>query len=280
MYNYQRILVIRGGAIGDFILTLPVFSVLKKSFSHAPLSLLGYPKTGQLALNEGLITEVKPIESPSLAAFFSESGRLDPAWKQYFEQFDLIVSFIYDPDRTFLKNLQKTTRATILIGKHRPDETEPILASEVFLRALSPLQISWTKSDTIPRLRFDGIPPQQLSQGKWIALHPGSGSERKNWHEQCWHDLLLTLCNETDWNFLLIGGEAEGERLQRLSDFMPEKRKYLAFNQSLVDVAILLQHSRSYLGHDSGITHLAAALDLPGLVLWGTIQSEYMATSQ
>ena len=44
-----KILVIRGGAIGDFILTLPVLSALQAQFPQAELEVLGYPHIASLA---------------------------------------------------------------------------------------------------------------------------------------------------------------------------------------------------------------------------------------
>ena len=38
----NRILVIRGGAIGDFILTLPALKALRDSMPHAHVEILGY----------------------------------------------------------------------------------------------------------------------------------------------------------------------------------------------------------------------------------------------
>jgi len=66
-----------------------------------------------------------------------------------------------------------------------------------------------------------------------------------------------------------VGGEAEGDRLQRLSSDLATTRIQLAQSLPLVELAWRLQQCAGFIGHDSGISHLAAALDLPGLVLWG-----------
>ena len=50
-----KILVIRGGAIGDFILTLPAIAALRNQFPQAHLEILGYPHIAQLALAGGLV---------------------------------------------------------------------------------------------------------------------------------------------------------------------------------------------------------------------------------
>ena len=60
-----KILVIRGGAIGDFLLTLPVFSALREQFPSTHLELLGYPHIAQLALEAGLVDRMQPIEARS-----------------------------------------------------------------------------------------------------------------------------------------------------------------------------------------------------------------------
>jgi ADP-heptose:LPS heptosyltransferase len=102
-----------------------------------------------------------------------------------------------------------------------------------------------------------------------LALHPGSGSERKNWPESHWADLLEHLLSTGTWNLLLVGGEAEGERLQRLAAALPPDRVRVAQSLPLPELARRLRSSTAFIGHDSGISHLAAALGLPGLVLWG-----------
>jgi ADP-heptose:LPS heptosyltransferase len=108
-----------------------------------------------------------------------------------------------------------------------------------------------------------------VAAARCLAIHPGSGSESKNWPEARWAELLSVLAAELDWNLLLVGGEAEGDRLDRLADRWPAQRLEIARSLPLVQLAQRLSSCQLFLGHDSGITHLAAALGLPGLVLWG-----------
>ena len=109
-----------------------------------------------------------------------------------------------------------------------------------------------------------------------LALHPGSGSERKNWPEERWAELLQHLVNSTNLNLLLVGGEAEGERLQRLTAALPPMRMRVARNLPLPELAGALQQCAAFIGHDSGISHLAAALGIPGLVLWSHTMEEVL----
>ena len=115
--------------------------------------------------------------------------------------------------------------------------------------------------------------PATLNQ---FGLHPGSGSELKNWPETKWAEMLQHLEQTTSSRLLLIGGEAEGERLGRLSRLagMDPARIQVAQSLALVELASLMQKCAFFIGHDSGISHLAAALGLPGIILWGATAEE------
>lgn len=260
----MRILVIRGGAVGDFILTLPAIAALRRRFPGARLVVLGYPAIAELAVAGGLADEVRPIESAGLAGFFVEGGPLDAKWAGFFASFDLIVSYAFDSDGVFAANIRKCASGRLLSGPHRPDERKQVHAAEVYLGPLEVLGI--TGEDPVPRLRLRPGPAEPAAPA--LALHPGSGSERKNWPEARWTELLGRICEETDWNLLLVGGEAEGGRASRLGMAVPEQRRSVAENLSLGDLARRLAACAGFVGHDSGITHLAAAVGLPCLVLW------------
>lgn len=259
-----KILVIRGGAIGDFILTLPVLAALRQHFPHTHLEVLGYPHIATLAQHGGLVDGVRPIESRALAGFFADFGELDDAMGSYFAGFQIIISYLYDPTGTFAENVRACTRAQFIQGPHRPDETQPVHATEVFLRPLERLAIFG--ADPVPRLNLPDAPVSVTPQ---LAVHPGSGSEKKNWPAPQWAAFLNQIMSCTDWNVLLIGGEAEGLRVAELAVPLPSSRVTVLQNQPLPKLARTLQHCIGFVGHDSGITHLAAAVGLSGVALWG-----------
>lgn len=259
-----KILVVRGGAIGDFILTLPAVAALRKQFADAHLELLGYPHIAQLAIAAGLVDCVRPIEARGLASFFASGGQLPDALKDYFSEFDVIVSYLYDPDEVFRENIARCSFAVFIQGPHRPSETDKLHATKLFLKPLERLAIF--DATNVPQLR---LPRAVAYSAPTIAVHPGSGSERKNWPEHKWLELLRRLVGKTGLHLLLVGGEAEGNKLSRLASALPADRIKLARSLPLVELGQLLQGCIGFVGHDSGITHLAAALGLPCVVLWG-----------
>jgi heptosyltransferase-2 len=263
-----KILVIRGGAIGDFILTLPAVAALRRQFPDAHLEVLGYPHIVQLALTGGLADRVQSIEARALAGFFARDGTLEPDWADYFSEFDLIVSYLYDPDAIFRTNIARCSQGQFIAGPHRPNEKEKIHATKVYLKPLEHLAIF--DADSVPRLSLNKQ-PSTLNQ---LALLPGSGSEKKNWPEEKWAELLQHLISSTPFDLLLVGGEAEGGRLQRLAAALPQSRVRVAQNLPLAELARRLEPCAGFVGHDSGISHLAAAVGLPGLVLWAEAAEE------
>lgn len=266
---HRKILVIRGGAIGDFILTLPVLAALRARFPQPPLEVLGYPHIASLAQWGGLADAVRPMESRALAGFFVRGGRLELELCEYFASFSLIVSYLYDPDGVFQDNVQSCTGAQFIAGPHRPDEQVGVHATEIFLRPLEAVDI--VGADGVPRLSraVGGAVAVSPEQPLRVALHPGSGSERKNWPARHWQTLVRQLLEQTPWHLTLVGGEAEGERLDQLSSLAGGGRLTLLRNRPLTEVAGQLCGCHLFVGHDSGITHLAAALGVPSLVLWG-----------
>ena len=259
-----KILVIRGGAIGDFILTLPVMAALRAQFPKARLEVLGYRHIAELAVAGGLADEVRHIEARALAGFFARRGELLPELQDYFAGFAVIVSYLYDPDTIFAENVARCSKAQFIVGPHRPEDHAGVHATEVFLKPLERLAIF--DADPVPQLPLASRRPPCSGE---IALHPGSGSERKNWPEARWAELLLRVVEDSDAKLLLVGGEAEVDRLDRLARGLPSERIELARSLPLPELAQRLTHCSIFVGHDSGITHLAAALGLPGLVLWG-----------
>jgi heptosyltransferase-3 len=266
--NRGKILVIRGGAIGDFILTLPAIAALRSTFPETHLEVLGYPVVAELARRGGLIEGFRSIEARPLAGFFARNGKLDEELSSYFESFSLIFSYLYDPDEIFKTNVLRTTKAQFIQGMHRPDEKENAHATAVFLKPLEKIAIF--NADPAPKIEI----PAVRRAGRWIAVHPGSGSEKKNWPMEKWVELLKRVEREMDFKILLIGGEADGERVEMVRRALDGRRIELMQNRPLVEVAGNLRGCEVFIGHDSGISHIAGAVGMPALVLWGESKFE------
>lgn len=268
------ILVVRGGAIGDFILTLPVLQALRQHLPKAEVHVLGYPRIAELARAGGHATEVHSVESREMAMLFARGVDPSPRLATFFQRFAIIISYLYDPDGIFAANIGKCCKAQFHQGPHRPEGDGETHAVDVLLEPLQRLAIfDPDPIPSLPLLRADATRPasgrQPDASDFCLAVHPGSGGTIKNWPVPQWGDLLGKLSRECPWRLLLIGGEAESETLKVLATRWPSDRLEVCANRPLPELARRMAGCDFFLGHDSGITHMAAAVGLPGLALWG-----------
>jgi hypothetical protein len=257
-----RILVVRGGAIGDFVLTLPVLMALKVAHPQVALAVLASRECGELAVAGGLADEARPLEGREWAGLFVENGDCDAGINEWLAGFDWVISFLHDPVGVFQDNVCAVSEARFVTGCHRPANGSGVSAAAVLLESLESLGISGASA--VPRLELSVVDEKQ----NVLAVHPGSGSAAKNWPEENWVVFLSEWLEQTDVELMLVGGEAEVERVARLSARLPRARHRVLLHAPLVEVARALSGCGAFVGHDSGITHLAAAVGLPGVVLW------------
>src|ERR1051325_1979197 len=144
----NRILVIRGGAIGDFILTLPALKALRDAYPTAQIEILGYKHIIGLAENRFYANAIRSIEYGPLSAFFAAAADLPVELRDYFGSFDLIISYLYDPDRIFENNLRRCRAENFVRGPAKIDNSEH--AARQLARPVEELGVS--VSSFAPRL--------------------------------------------------------------------------------------------------------------------------------
>lgn len=279
-----RILVIRGGAIGDFVLTLPAIRLLRENFPQAHLEILGYKHIVALAEGRFYADATRSIEYGGLSRFFIPGTELPEDLVEYFASFQQIVSYLYDPDRFFESNLRRAGVRHFLHGSPRLDDSahaaqqlaQPLERLALYLEDKRPILFPTAAdrqfaSDFIERA-FPG------SGGPFIALHPGSGGEPKNWPPAQWAALGDTLFRAApSARVLLVGGEADHAALAHLREAWRSRAIHTALDLPLPELAAILQRARLFLGHDSGISHIAAAAGAPALLLFGPTDPDIWA---
>ena len=79
----MNILFIRGGALGDFIVTLPTLRLLRERWPDAHIEVLGHPRLAEIALQRYYLDAIRSVNHGPLSAFFTPRAVLDPAWMDY-----------------------------------------------------------------------------------------------------------------------------------------------------------------------------------------------------
>ena len=279
----NRILVIRGGAIGDFILTLPALKALRDARPDARIELLGYKHIAVLAENRFYAQAMRSIEYGPLARFFASNSGLPAELADYFASFDLIISYLYDPDGIFEKNLRRCGVENLIGGPAKIDENAGHAARQL-ARPIDELGIKVvdlaarvcpSMEDREFAREFFGTTRQPI-----VAIHPGSGSQAKNWPLKNWITLFSRSggfwSNRELPSLVVISGEADNIQAGQLEHEWRNRNVRFAKNLPLPQLAAVVERSL-FIGHDSGISHLAAAAGADCILLFGTTNPDVWA---
>jgi heptosyltransferase-2 len=276
----NRILVIRGGAIGDFILTLPALKALRDARPHAHMEILGYKHIAVLAEKRFYAQAVHSIEYGPLARFFARNTELPAELADHFASFDLIVSYLYDPDRIFETNLRRCGVENLICGPGRIVENAGHAARQL-ARPIEELGINVV--DLAERI-FPSVEDREFAREflasvpqPIVAIHPGSGSHEKNWTLENWIGLFSPDNRFADLERLLvISGEADEAQTDQLQREWKNHDVRFARSLPLPRLAGVLERS-IFIGHDSGISHLAAAAGANCILLFGPTDPDVWA---
>jgi heptosyltransferase III len=276
----NRILVIRGGAIGDFILTLPALKALRDARPQAHIEILGYKHIAVLAEKRFYAQALHSIEYGPLARFFARNTELPAELADHFASFDLIISYLYDPDRIFETNLRRCGVQNLICGPGRIVENARHAARQL-ARPIEELGINVV--DFAERI-FPSIEDREFAREflasvpqPIVAIHPGSGSHEKNWPLENWIGLFSPDSRFADLERLLvISGEADGAQADQLQREWKNRDVRFASSLPLPRLAAVLERS-IFIGHDSGISHLAAAAGANCILLFGPTDPDVWA---
>lgn len=273
-----KILVIRGGAIGDFILTLPAIRLLRENFPSAWIEILGYKHIVALAEGRFYADASRSIEYGPLARFFAPNADLDTELAEYFGSFQQVVSYLFDPDGFFESNLRRCGVKNFIHASPKVTDDDhaakqlarPMEKMALFLDDAAP-QLHPSLEDIAAAERFLGQASAPI-----LAIHPGSGGERKNWPIENWLELAGRIANWTPRpRLLLCSGEADEERANLLSKLSADVIH--ARSLPLTTLAAIFSRVRLFVGHDSGISHIAAAVGAHCILLFGPTDPEIWA---
>ncbi len=252
-----RILILRGGALGDFLVTLPALAALRSRWPDGHLELIGYPHLAPLT--DGLVTKTRSINDGALARYFAPDALIRDEDQEYFASFDVIINYLHDPEAILANNLKRCGVEVLISASPLVTERH---ATEHFLAPLESLAIY--DASHVPDLRHLGLAWKPTDN---VAIHPGSGSRRKNWPVERFVELARDIQSTHGLKPVFFTGDAERE-------YIPELERHLEgferrHNLPLVELAESLASARLYIGNDSGVTHLAAATGCPTLALFG-----------
>jgi lipopolysaccharide heptosyltransferase III len=232
------------------------------------VSLLAPTAAGGVLLGPGPgeVDAVIPWETASMATLFGGEGEgLAPAARAALSPFDAVVA--YTASRALAQALGATGARVVVRSPHPPEDGPHAarwLADAVTALGADPLVVppllAFTPAEASLALPW----LERLGGGGFLALHPGSGSPRKNWPAERFGAVVDALAQGRPW--LLIEGPADGEAVAALARLAGAVHGHDLPARVLGSI---LSGAGLYLGNDSGVSHLAAASGAPVVVLFG-----------
>jgi heptosyltransferase-3 len=266
----RRVLVIFPGALGDFVCAMPAIEAIAGWHRGASIELMARAEVARLAVGRSSVARGYSIDAAHVSRLFSESRGVDLEAREFFGSYQRIYSFFASNDERFRHSLAGATDGEVSFHPFRPVynfPSEPHIAA-AYLRSIgaadAPMRPRIEPNRDDLRAASEAIASLGCDPSNLVAIFPGSGSPAKNWPLDKFATLARTLSDSASVVFIL--GPAESAIEQRLREYDLPMLKDL----DLGTVAGVARLASGFVGNDSGVSHLAAASDAPGVVIFGT----------
>lgn len=293
--DIHKILVMRPDHLGDLLLAAPALQHLRAGLPDAQISLLVGPWNREAAEHLPYVDQVLTIPFP----WFDRTPKRSPmepylllrkeAQKLQAYAFDLAIVLRFD----FWWGAMLAAFAGIphRLGYATP-ETIPFLTealpylqerheAEQNLHLTSALLPSGAPVATTGSPIFSLSPEERAFAEHWlrehgdpgalVLIHPGAGSPVKQWQVEGFSALADQLSSEHRAAVIVTGGPSEHELVETVVAGCRTSRPLTLVGATLGQLAAVLQRSVLAVGVDSGIMHLAAALEVPTVRLYGPV---------
>jgi ADP-heptose:LPS heptosyltransferase len=258
--------VVHPGALGDVLLAVPALRALRAT--RAPLTATGritiaaQPQIGALLVELRVVDHAVVFDTLGLDALFTDARLADTPVAVRLARAARVVCWFGTRDPQFTARLRTLAPDAVVARPALP----PGLVWEHLLRTVGgaadvrPILVApglvERGCDALLALGWDG-------HSRVLVLHPGSGGVAKRWPTAGFIDVIKAI----DATVVVHQGPADGEVVERL--VMQTRRPVLRlFDPALPTLAGVLAAAGVYLGNDSGVSHLAAAVGTPSVVLF------------
>jgi hypothetical protein len=228
-----RRLLIRPGAIGDCILSFPALEHVVTESTEVWIPTPLVPLVG-------FADTVRPLASTAIDLVGVGDVAAPERLKSRLQSFDSIISW-YGANRPEFRDALASMGIECHFHAALPAKNSCEHATDFFAQ-----QVGAPKG-LLPRVAVEPCEKRDA-----VVIHPFSGSPRKNWPLNLYRELATQLPFPVEWT---AGPEEE----------LPEAVRFT----NLAELGSWILGARLYIGNDSGITHLAAAVGVPTLALFG-----------
>ena len=266
----QKILIIKLGALGDFIQALGPMAAIRRHHPHAHITLLTSAPFQNFAKTSGYYDEIWLDERPKFLNFIG--------WKNFKNRLNKAeFSRIYDlqnNDRTgfyfwLLKGNPKPEWVGTAPGASHRNTSPERIAGHAFDGHVQTLALAGITDITIDTLTWmkENISSFPLKK-PYVLMVPGSAPNRpeKRWQAEK-YGRLAKILSQDGYQAVLLGTDAEKQAMQEIQNLCSESLD-LSGQTSLPQIAALARSAAGAIGNDTGPMHLIAATGCPALTLF------------
>lgn len=272
----RNVIIMHPGALGDVLLALPAMRALRASFPLHEHLLIAGSGVGKLLQTCAEVDRAIAIEGSTMATLLAAGATVPANLRACLNRCDLFVCWMGDAGGDLALTSHGLGAQRVIFRSPFDGQWEGLHQSDRFLETVrdvigpgnyrSALRLPCS-AVTRARGLITGTGGPGLGV---VALHPGSGSR----HKCCQASLFGAACRELfarSYTPILLGGPADDTTLaDAVTECAEPPPIYTGLD--LVSIAGLLAYVDLYVGHDSGLTHLAAALHRPTIALFGPTQ--------
>jgi hypothetical protein len=240
---------------------------------------MGHPWILPLVSTPSYADALTDINRSQFALLFQEDAIITEELQAYLGAFD--AAFYFGRSAALAHNLQRGgIRKTFMLPLY-PSHRQHLI--DHHLASLKALGISAASSTPELFLRDEAREEAEvfLRKRNWgsnniIALHPGAGGRDKVWPPQRFAALGRALARGSN-KLLIIQGPADEDVVKEVCAGLDGIPHLVVQDVPIKQLAALLSHASLFVGNDSGVSHLAAALGVLTLALFGPTDPEVWA---
>ncbi len=289
--NKYKILIIRLSSLGDIILTAPVLDALKENFKNSEIYFLTKRKYQGLFESDPRVSSLIYFEPKGKDKGLSGLFRLISKLNQ--EEFNLIVDLHSNLRSYFIRHLVKTKKKIryhkrliprLFMVYFKQWKVKPVSIVDCYLKSLE--EIGLKIYNRIPRLylkeeerlwannflKESGIKKDEVL----IGIAPGAKWETKRWDKEKFSIVAnslsqaLSVQNESIWTRIFLVGDKNDQKLiENIEDNVGIDKVIQAVGLPLNRLMALVEKCELFVSNDSGPMHLASALGIPTIGIFG-----------
>ena len=269
-------LVIHPGALGDVLQAVPALRALRRG---RMLTFSGQPRLGHLLDGLGLADTVLPFDGLGLEALFTLAPAPAPLVARL-HGFSRVISWFGSRDVLYPERLRALSPDCVIAS--------PLPADASHLAVWQHL-LATTSDTASPEIRPLDVPAIWRDQGRralielgaasgrpLLLAHPGAGARWKLWPVEHHARVIDQVIRDTGAQALIHQGPADREVAEHLWRIL-DGRALRLLEPDLPLLAAVLGQSSAFLGGDSGVSHLAAAVGTPAVILFPAATRERWA---